>query len=302
MKNRFLSFTEIQTKTASVLPFLLALLYTLYTYKSVNVRNTILFFAAMLLFDMSTTAINNYIDTRTNGRPLEYSRTAARRIIFVLLALATLAGIALAWFTGLVVLACGAVCFAVGIAYTYGPVAISRMPLGEVVSGIFMGFLIPFLTVYINAPDQSLVFYSWTGWVMQLSFNLIGLLKLFVLTLPAILCIADIMLANNIRDIDSDERVSRFTLPHYIGMKNALRLFALNYYMAYAAVILMAIFQVLPPYVLIVLASIVIIQRNIAAFAKNSVNPESFRFCIQNFLTIMLPLIVVAGTALFVGM
>ncbi|MHB8962998.1 MAG: UbiA family prenyltransferase [Saccharofermentanales bacterium] len=297
MKNRFLSFTEIQTKTASVLPFLLALLYALYTYKSVNVRNTILFFISMLLFDMSTTAINNYIDTRTDGKALQYSRPTARRIIFVLLAVAALAGIALAWFTGPVVLACGAVCFAAGIAYTYGPVAISRMPLGEVVSGIFMGFFIPFLTVYINAPDQSLIFYSWTGWVLQLSLNLMGLLRLFVLTLPAILCIANIMLANNIRDIGSDERISRFTLPHYIGMKNAIRLFALNYYMAYAAVVLMAVFQVLPLYVLTVLVSIVIVQKNIAAFAKNSARPESFRFCIQNFLAIMIPLVIVAGAA-----
>src|SRR5690625_5555493 len=58
----FLKLVEIQTKIASVFPFLIGLLFVIYRYDSFYLANTLIFFSAMLLFDLTTTVINNYID------------------------------------------------------------------------------------------------------------------------------------------------------------------------------------------------------------------------------------------------
>lgn len=290
---RFLKYVEIQTKIASLLPFLLGLFYVLYVYGQLSPINTLLFFTSMLFFDMATTALNNYIDIKTNGKELQFSKKTAKRIFFILLLLAMLAGIVLVLNTSLIVLFCGALCFAVGIFYTFGPAPISRMPLGEIFSGFFMGFFIPFLVVYINAPGDSLVYFSLNNWVLQLWFNLEGLAKLFIITIPAICGIANIMLANNICDVDEDIKVNRFTLPHYIGNKNALNLFAGLYYLSFAAVIVIAVFKILPIYVLLVLVTLIIVQKNILVFRKLQSKEKTFALSVQNLVLILLPFVVV---------
>ncbi len=297
MLKRFLSYVEIRTKLASVLPFLLALLYCLYAYKSFNWMNTLLFFVSMLLFDMATTALNNYMDTKTNGAPLPFARRTALWIFFVLVAGAGLAGLLLVWQSSLIVLFCGALCFGVGILYTFGPAPISRMPLGEMFSGLFMGFFIPFLTVLVNAPPESLIDYTYSNLVLQVAFNLAGLLKLILLTVPAICGIANIMLANNICDLEHDVAVSRFTLPYHIGRKNALYLFSGLYYLAFAAIFSLAVLKILPVYILIVLPVLVLVQRNIRLFYRKQSKAETFPLSVQNFVLILVPLILVMAWA-----
>ncbi len=285
-------------KSACLLPFLLALFYAAYTYKHVAFFNTVIFFISMFAFDLSTTALNNYIDSKTNGKPLQFSKTVSKSILFVLWVIAGITAAILVYHTGLVVLLCGVVCFFVGIFYTFGPAPISRMPLGEVFSGVFEGFFIPFLVVYINSPSQSLVFYNITGWILQLSFNIEGLFRLFVLTVPAMLGIANIMLANNICDVDEDVKTNRFTLPYYIGVKNALRLFSIDYYAAYAALFAIAAFKVLPVYVLAVLITLPFVHKNIKAFRRFQSKTETFPLSVKNFLAVMVTMILVAAAAL----
>ncbi|KHS59025.1 1,4-dihydroxy-2-naphthoate prenyltransferase, partial [Listeria monocytogenes] len=67
--------------------------------------------------------------------------------------IATGLGVWLVFRTDLLVLLIGFVCFCIGILYTFGPVPLSRMPLGEIFSGVTMGFGIFFLAVYVNAYD-----------------------------------------------------------------------------------------------------------------------------------------------------
>jgi len=291
--NRFFKYVEIRTKIASLLPFLLGLVYVFYVYGQINLRNTLLFFTSMLCFDMATTALNNYIDIKTNGKQLEFSKKTAKQIFFILLVVATLLGLILVVYTGLIILFCGALCFAVGIFYTFGPAPISRMPLGEVFSGLFMGFFIPFLVVFINAPADSLVYFAIDNWVLQLSFNILGLFKLAVVTVPAICGIANIMLANNICDVEEDIKVNRYTLPYYIGKENALNLFAGLYYLSFAAIIVTATLKILPIYVLFALVPIIIVQKNITAFRKLQSKEKTFALSVQNLTIILLPLIIV---------
>lgn len=296
---QFFSYVEIRTKLASFFPFLLGLFYGLYAYGQIIWLNTALFFVSMICFDMATTALNNYMDTKVNKAPLPLDKGTARRLLFLLLAIAAISGLFLVWQAGLIVLACGALCFLVGIIYTFGPVTISHLPLGEAFSGIFMGFFIPFLTIFINAPPDRLVDYAFEGPVFLLSVNLMAILKLIILTIPAITGIAGIMLANNICDLDYDRSINRFTLPHYIGVKNALRLFAGLYYVAFAAIIAMVILKVLPLYGLVILLAMIPIQANLRKFSKMQIKRVTFPLSVQNFTLIIVMQIAVVVLALF---
>lgn len=293
MIQRFLNYVEIRTKIASLLPFLLGLSYVLYTYKQVDIRNTLLFFISMLCFDMATTALNNYIDVKANGKILEFSQKTAKQILYFLLILAILLGLALVFYTGVIVLVLGALCFGVGIFYTFGPVPISRMPLGEIFSGLFMGLFIPFLVVFINAPEDSLIYFTFTNWLLQVSFNIMDLLKLGVVTIPAITGIANIMLANNICDLDEDVKVNRFTLPYYTGVKNALNIFAALYYLGFAAIIIMVVFGILPVYGLITIVGLIPIYKNISKFRKQQSKTITFPLSVQNLVISLVPVIII---------
>lgn len=292
---RFLNYVEIRTKLASFLPFLLGLAYAWHAYGTLDGLSTAIFFLSMLCFDMMTTALNNYIDTKTNGMPLPFARPDARRIILALLGLATFLGLLLAWREGLVVLAAGAFCFAIGIVYTYGPAPISRLPLGEAFSGFVMGFFIPFLVVYINAPADRLVFYGFSGGVLQLSLRIPDLLRLLLLTVPPIAGIANIMLANNTCDIEHDRLVDRYTLPCHIGVRRSVQLFAAIYAVAFAAIAALPLFGVLPPYAALALLPAIPVWRNVRTFAARQSKRETFPLSVQNMILIMLPLIVLTA-------
>ncbi|MDD5636036.1 MAG: prenyltransferase, partial [Atribacterota bacterium] len=136
MINRFLSFIEIKTKITSIFAFLLALAYLFYIQQPINWRLTVIFFASMFIFDLTTTSINNYIDTKTNDQKLQFKRKTALLILLLLLSISTLLGLYLAILTDLVVLFLGGLCFLTGIFYTFGPIPISRLPLGEILSGL----------------------------------------------------------------------------------------------------------------------------------------------------------------------
>lgn len=292
MVQRFLNYVEIRTKIASLLPFLLGLSYVLYTYKQVDIRNTLLFFISMLCFDMATTALNNYIDVKANGKKLEFSQKNAKKILCLLLFLATLWGLTLVFYTGIIVLVLGALCFGVGVFYTFGPLPISRMPLGEVFSGLFMGLFIPFLVVFINAPEASLIYITFTNWILEVSFNILDLLRLGVVTVPAITGIANIMLANNICDLDEDVSVNRFTLPYYTGVENALSIFAALYYLGFAAIIIMVVFGILPIYGLIAIVGLIPIYQNISKFRKQQSKTITFPLSVQNLVISLVPVII----------
>ena len=93
----FFQFIEIKTKLASMIPFIIGTLYSLYRYKSFNLKNFIIMGISLLTFDMATTAINNYIDYKkaikcdeNKSEMLGYGfkEFTALTIIFILLSLA----------------------------------------------------------------------------------------------------------------------------------------------------------------------------------------------------------------------
>ncbi|MDR1149483.1 MAG: UbiA family prenyltransferase [Spirochaetaceae bacterium] len=287
MIKKFLSYVEITTKITSVFAFLMTLAYLFYTGRPVNVRLTVIFFAAMFLFDLTTTAINNYIDTKTNRQQLQFSRSAALVIIYILFALSAALGLYLAYLTDIVVLLLGALCFVCGVLYTYGPVPISRQPLGEFFSGSFYGFFIPFLLLYINMPRGTYLTLNLRLESITLTLKTAPLLCVFLLALPPFCTTANIMLANNICDLQKDAAVGRHTLPYYLGAKISLYLFAALYYAVYAAVTLMVLLKILHPVCLLFWLSIIPAQKNISVFFKKQEKSETFITSIKNYVIIM---------------
>ncbi|WP_185650869.1 hypothetical protein [Clostridium sp. DJ247] len=71
---------------------------------------------------------------------------------------------------------------------------------------------------------------------MNVSINIIEVLYIFLISLPLISGIANIMLSNNICDIEDDLENKRYTLPVYIGSDNALKLYKALYYIAYISI------------------------------------------------------------------
>ena len=286
MVSKFLSYIEIKTKITSIFAFLVTIAFLLYLKSSINWKATLIFFASMFLFDLTTTAINNYIDTKSNDQTLQFKRSTALIIIYILFAGSTALGLYLVYLTDIVVLFVGALCFLCGIFYTYGPIPISRQPLGEVTSGIFYGFFIPFLLLYINMPAGTFFTLNINYPSINITLQIPALIKLFIFSLTPICVTANIMLANNICDLEKDVLVRRYTLPYYLGNK-ALYLFAVLYYITYMAAVVMVLFKILSPVHLLVLLTIFPVQKNIHKFFKKQDKAKTFIVSIKNYIIIM---------------
>ena len=287
MLKKFFQFVEIKTKITSVLPFLLTLAYLFWQRQAPNWKLTILFFFSMLLIDLATTAINNYIDSREYPEMLPFPRPFSFAVLLALLVAGTALGLYLAWCTDLLVLLVGGLCVLCGVCYTFGPVPISRQPLGEVFSGIFQGVLIPFLLLYINMPAGTYLNFSFSSSQLTLTLQIRPLAALLLFTAVPAFATANIMLANNICDVEKDVAVDRFTLPYYLGKKRAVRLFALLYYLAYLIPCAMVFPGLLPVSCLLILATLPKVLKNISAFQKKQIKNITFPASIQNYILLV---------------
>ncbi|TDT62744.1 1,4-dihydroxy-2-naphthoate polyprenyltransferase [Fonticella tunisiensis] len=311
----FLKLVEIQTKIASVIPFLLGTFYSLYRYGKFRFENFIIMFISLLAFDMTTTAINNYIDFKKARKKEGYGYEKHNAIvrdnlrestvlttIYILLSIAIVFGIILTLRTNLVVLLIGVISFMVGIFYSFGPIPISRMPLGELFSGVFMGFIIMFLSIYIHVYDQNLITLTFQSGIINLSINIVEVFNIFLISIPAVVGIANIMLANNICDVEDDIVNGRHTLVYYIGKERALVLFKILYYIGYIDIAILLALKLVPTALLIVLLTFIPVRKNIGLFHSNPVKSETFVLSVKNFIMMNLSqIILIAIVVAFKG-
>ncbi|MEK4061285.1 MULTISPECIES: 1,4-dihydroxy-2-naphthoate polyprenyltransferase [unclassified Paenibacillus] len=305
----FLRFVELPTKVASVIPFLLGSLYALYRFEDFYLLRFALMFVSLLSFDMATTAINNYYDFKKAAKTHGYGYETHNAIvhyklkestvvatIIILLVLAVGGGIALVSQTGLIIFLLGGLSFLIGILYSFGPIPISRMPLGELFSGLFMGFVIIFISAYIHSEQSVVTLLFREGWI-DLHINFVEVLYLFWFSVPAILGIAGIMLANNICDIEDDMENRRYTLPVYIGRGNALLLFKLLYYVSFLDLIVLLLLGVHPVLVVLLLLTLIPLRRNIALFYEKQEKATTFILAVKNFVLMSMARVIVLGLA-----
>ncbi|MCO6061031.1 UbiA family prenyltransferase, partial [Pseudomonas sp. MOB-449] len=119
------------------------------------------------------------------------------RLAIAFYILAAILGLFLAANSSFWLLPVGLVCMAVGYLYTGGPFPISWTPFGELFSGVFMGMFIIVIAFFIQTGNIQ----SYVIW----------------LSVPIVITIGLINMANNIRDRVKDKASGRKTLPILLG-------------------------------------------------------------------------------------
>lgn len=293
----FLEVVEIRTKVASIFPFIMGILFSLVYFHEFHPLNTIIFFVGMILFDLTTTSINNYMDfKKAKSKVYKYEQnvigrekipeTLVRNMIFGMLALTLLIGLYLTRMTGWLLLLMGLVVCFIGVFYTFGPVPLSRMPLGEVFSGVTMGLGIFAITIYLNTVTQK-VFYLDIDFATG-TFGLVGHLwavcAIVLASLPLVFTIANIMLANNLRDLETDIENHRYTLVYYIGRTNGIHLFQGLMLASYGAILIGFLFGLYQWPILLVFLTLPKIRQNLKEHQASLPHPRSFGYSIKNMI------------------
>lgn len=295
----FLKLVEIQTKVASIIPFLFGSFYVYYRFDTFSIVNALILFISMIIFDMTTTTINNYMDykkaVKKDGYGYEIHNAIVQDgleprhvviLIAIMLLLSSLLGILLVTKTNFIILILGIICFAIGICYSFGPLPISRTPFGEAFSGLTMGFILTFISMYVHIFDQDVVNLSYIASHLEIFINVSLILSLFMITLPLVTGIANIMLANNICDMDEDIINRRYTLPICIGKENALVLYFALYVFGYCSIILGVVLNVLPFISLLTLLTIKPVLKHVKQFNQIQTKKDTFVLSVKNFILI----------------
>ena len=263
-RQQFAALVQAQTTVISALPYLLGCAFTYFYYRHFNLGDTILLFIAVISFHLAVNGHNQYTDYQrftTSGSVSENNIIAkfkialpwARLIIGSLVLISAIIGIYLTIKAGWPLLLIGILSFIIGYAYSGGHHPILKTPLGEPASGITMGYNITLLAIYINIYNspQFDPFFWLTG---------------FLVSLPAILVISNVMLGNNICDRKEDVQIGKRTLVYYIGRPAAMKVLVSCYVLSYIAIIAAVILRLLPIFTLFSLLTIPLVYQRIKVF------------------------------------
>ncbi len=290
----FLELVEIKAKTASILPMLLGVCMSVYYYHSFNLINSILFFIAMLLFNMAVDMMDNYndynhaVDTedyKKNTNIIGREKISPRLVLTLILIFSIIAagiGIYLVTRVGLPLLWMGIFCFAVGILYSSGPFQMNGLPVGEFFSGFTMGFMIMLISVYINKTGS--FDWSWSN-----------LLKIWLVALPCELWISNLMLANNICDAQEDEDNHRHTIIHFIGVQQGLNSFTTKNVIAFLAIITAVMARLAPWTMLLTLLIIPFVVKQTKLLYHEQVKKRTFPCAVKILLVGSLAQVITYG-------
>lgn len=292
-----IELVELRTKIASVIPFVVGLLYSIWTFGNFNAVNMALFFIGMLCFDMATTVMNNLMDYvkaknetyRQEENIIGTSSLTVKQATMIfgsLVGVATIIGIILVVRTNVILLFVGMLCFVIGIFYTFGPIPISRMPLGEVLSGVTMGFGIFWIVIFLNAPEASFAWMGLEEGMLVVRLALLDHFKVVLLSLPLVCTIANIMLSNNLCDLETDITNHRYTLVYYIGKATALKLYQGLYLISFIAMLLAVVFKIAPILMIGTLVVGIPVYKNIQLFIQKQEKRTTFALAIKNMLMI----------------
>ena len=292
-----IELVELRTKIASIIPFVVGLLYSIWTFGNFNAVNMALFFIGMLCFDMATTVMNNLMDYvkaknetyRQEENIIGTSSLTVKQAAMIfgsLVGVATIIGIILVVRTNVILLFVGILCFVIGIFYTFGPIPISRMPLGEVLSGVTMGFGIFWIVIFLNSPEASFAWMGLEEGMLIVRLALLAHFKVALLSLPLVCTIANIMLSNNLCDLETDITNHRYTLVYYIGKATALKLYKGLYLVSFIAMVLAVVFKIAPILMIGTLVVGIPVYKNIQLFIQKQEKRTTFALAIKNMLMI----------------
>lgn len=217
--------TRPHTLTAAFVPVLLGTALAL-PLTSIDLGLFIAMLIACLLIQAATNMFNEYYDFK-RGLDNEHSvgiggaivregiqPATVMKIALSLYGISMLLGVYICMNSSWWLAAIGLVSMTVGYLYTGGPIPIAYTPFGEIFAGFFMGMLIILIAFYIQ-----------TGFITMISV---------LISVPIVITVGAILLANNIRDHDGDKENGRKTLAILLGQKRAIVLLAGMFLVSYA--------------------------------------------------------------------
>lgn len=239
--------TRPHTLTAAFAPVFLGTMIAL-QYGALHFPLFLSMLTASLFLQMATNMFNEYYDFK-RGLDDEHSIGIGGTIVrngvqpktvlnlaLLLYGLSVLLGIYICMETSWLLAVVGSIAMLIGYFYTGGPYPIAYTPLGELVSGFVMGMLLILIAFYIQ-----------TGTVT---------LNAILLSVPSMLLVGAIMLANNIRDIVGDTKGGRKTLAILVGRKNAVTILAAFFIISYLWIMILILIGHVSFWALLVLLSI----------------------------------------------
>lgn len=159
-----------------------------------------------------------------------------KRGIAVAFVLAAIAGVYLIWLAGWVILAVGIVSIIAALGYTNGPIPYGYYGLGEVFVFVFFGLVATVGTRYVYdraAPADA--------WMSGVSMGLLA---------------AAILVANNVRDIETDRVAGKRTLAVIFGRQAARWMYTMMVFAAYAVIAVAVAAGVLPTWAMVTFVSL----------------------------------------------
>lgn len=208
------------TWAASVMPVLVASALALAATGSTMGAMTMLLGVICVLMQSSVNTFNDYFDfvkgadtaddnVEESDSVLVYNNVNPKAVLaygIALLVVAFALGVIVILAAGFVPLVIAVIGAIVVVLYSGGKTPISYLPIGEAVSGIVMGGLIPLACFYVlTSGDLDLNVLIWA--------------------MPEIIGVGLIMMTNNACDIEKDEEVGRRTLPVRLGRERTRNLY-----------------------------------------------------------------------------
>jgi 1,4-dihydroxy-2-naphthoate octaprenyltransferase len=173
--------------------------------------------------------------------------------IAVAFGLAAIAGCYLIWLAGWVILVIGIVSIIAALGYTNGPIPYGYYGLGEIFVFLFFGLVATAGTRYVYDRTASA-----DAWLSGVSMGFLA---------------AAILVANNVRDIDTDRIAGKRTLAVILGRPAARWMYAGMVFASYATIAVAVVGGILPPWALLTLVSIPIVIRPMQAIFTTTEGP-----------------------------
>lgn len=257
--------TRPHTLTASFAPVFLGTMIALY-YTNINWLLFLAMLFACLFIQAATNMFNEYYDF-ARGLDTEESVGIGGAIVrngvkpktvmqlaLLLYGIAAILGIYICYESSWLLLVVGGISMLIGYLYTGGPYPIAYTPFGELFSGVVMGMLIVLISTFIQV-----------GSIPNFSI---------LLSIPSVLLVAAIMLANNIRDLEEDKKGGRKTLAILVGRKNAITILSSFFVISYLWIVILVILQIVTPWALLVVLSLKKPIHAIKVFREKENSPE----------------------------
>lgn len=253
---------DVKTLVAGITPVLFGSIYAEYAFKKFNLTYMLLIVVGIIFTQSATNMINDYFDykrgadsgARGEEKALVSGEISPKQIIMIILVFELLAfciGMFIGSRTSYYIMVIAAIGVFISVAYASGPLPISYLPIGELVSGMTMGIGITSTVLYIQSGVVNL--------------------RTIVIAIPTMIYIGTVLLSNNMSDRKEDREAGRKTLAIMIGAQRSEMLWIMNIMLIH----ILTLFFIFMGYYPIIMAPVMIIlfpYKSIKEFLKYNKN------------------------------